>query len=471
MRHPDEGTGLGRGPLADDEHLDEGTIHAWLDGALDADEGARIERHAASCAACAAMVAEARGLVAAASRILTRLDDVPAGVTPPATLGAPERARADDLARARRRRWIPAAWMVSAAAAAAVTVLLVSRDDIARLTSESVSVESVSAESAPDAVTAESAIAAPMPESPPVPSVGARQPEADAPPRADAGGAAASRTEPVPGASVGRVGAEARAAEPRFGARPPAAPREREEAAAGFAQAAPAPVASAATAAANEVTQAGARGMIAGVRDSVGAAAQDLAEVARTEVEGAALAAEVPVPSAMPDTATLRVVDPSWSDSLSRARLPRRIGIGARILSGARLVTTTIEASGSELERRSVYVTEDGAVVTLVEGPGAVHLEAIVTTGADAPAESAAKARPETQQRVRGNAPLAQRRAMAAAPDADSVRAAAEAGRETVVVRPDGVTRLEWRDGGTRLAIEGRVPIERLRELRDRVRF
>jgi anti-sigma factor RsiW len=35
-------------------HLDEGTIHAWLDGALGADEAAALEAHVASCDACAA---------------------------------------------------------------------------------------------------------------------------------------------------------------------------------------------------------------------------------------------------------------------------------------------------------------------------------------------------------------------------------------------------------------------------------
>ena len=59
------------------QHLDEGTIHAWLDGALSADEAARAEAHVASCSACADAVAEARGLIAASSRILTALDNVP----------------------------------------------------------------------------------------------------------------------------------------------------------------------------------------------------------------------------------------------------------------------------------------------------------------------------------------------------------------------------------------------------------
>lgn len=64
------------------QHIDEGTIHAWLDGALDAEESARVEQHVASCAACASAVAEARGLVAGSTRILAALDDVPAGVAP-----------------------------------------------------------------------------------------------------------------------------------------------------------------------------------------------------------------------------------------------------------------------------------------------------------------------------------------------------------------------------------------------------
>lgn len=102
------------------EHLDEGTVHAWLDGALAPDESARVEVHAAACPACAALVAEARGLVAASSRILASLDDVPAGVIP-GTSGT-----ADQLAilRARRaeqaRRW----WRDPRYAAAASVVFM-----------------------------------------------------------------------------------------------------------------------------------------------------------------------------------------------------------------------------------------------------------------------------------------------------------------------------------------------------------
>ena len=69
------------------QHLDEGTIHSWLDGALSADEAARVEAHVAECPQCAAVVAEARGFIAASSRILTALDNAPRGVIPVAAPG------------------------------------------------------------------------------------------------------------------------------------------------------------------------------------------------------------------------------------------------------------------------------------------------------------------------------------------------------------------------------------------------
>jgi hypothetical protein len=82
------------------QHLDEGTIHAWLDGALSPEEAAKVEAHASECAECAALVAEARGLIAASTRILNSLDDVPAGVIPSAPADAPSAAQIG-----RQRRW------------------------------------------------------------------------------------------------------------------------------------------------------------------------------------------------------------------------------------------------------------------------------------------------------------------------------------------------------------------------------
>lgn len=71
------------------QHLEEGTIHAWLDGGLSTTEAREVEQHIATCAECSAMVAEARGLVAGASRIVSSLDVVPGNVIPktPASKG------------------------------------------------------------------------------------------------------------------------------------------------------------------------------------------------------------------------------------------------------------------------------------------------------------------------------------------------------------------------------------------------
>ena len=81
------------------QHLDEGTIHSWLDGALSADEAARVEAHVNECPQCAAAVAEARGFIAASSRILTALDNAPRGVIP---VAAP------------KKRFDPIVWRVAA---------------------------------------------------------------------------------------------------------------------------------------------------------------------------------------------------------------------------------------------------------------------------------------------------------------------------------------------------------------------
>jgi hypothetical protein len=97
MADPEDGRMTG-------EHIDEGTVHAWLDGQLAAADSARLESHVAACAACAAVVAEARGFVAASSRILSGLDGVPARVVP----------------RVRSRARI---WQVRAAAAVVVVAL------------------------------------------------------------------------------------------------------------------------------------------------------------------------------------------------------------------------------------------------------------------------------------------------------------------------------------------------------------
>ena len=101
------------------QHLEEGTIHAWIDGALSAVEAREVEAHLGVCEACANMAAEARGLVAASSRILTALDDVPSGVIPTSTAAATRSADIDGvtpIARRTLRPWQTPFWIRTAAA-------------------------------------------------------------------------------------------------------------------------------------------------------------------------------------------------------------------------------------------------------------------------------------------------------------------------------------------------------------------
>jgi hypothetical protein len=84
------------------QHLDEGTVHAWLDGAIATEESDVIAAHIAQCGQCGAAVAEARGLMAASSRILSALDDVPGNAIPSSTV--PPRERWSDMRAKRNRR-------------------------------------------------------------------------------------------------------------------------------------------------------------------------------------------------------------------------------------------------------------------------------------------------------------------------------------------------------------------------------
>jgi anti-sigma factor RsiW len=65
------------------QHPEEGTLHAYIDGELSAAEAATLELHVGECSLCAAALAEARGFVAAASRVITTLDTAPATAVAP----------------------------------------------------------------------------------------------------------------------------------------------------------------------------------------------------------------------------------------------------------------------------------------------------------------------------------------------------------------------------------------------------
>ncbi|MEP6856940.1 MAG: zf-HC2 domain-containing protein [Gemmatimonadales bacterium] len=111
------------------QHLDEGTIHSWLDGALSADEAARVEAHVKECPQCAAAVAEARGFIAASSRILTALDNAPRGVIPAAAPG---------------RRVDPIVWRIAATVmVVAAGTLVVFRNGVGTAKTDQAAVQTV----------------------------------------------------------------------------------------------------------------------------------------------------------------------------------------------------------------------------------------------------------------------------------------------------------------------------------------
>jgi anti-sigma factor RsiW len=87
-------------------HVDEGTLHAYLDGELSASDRAAVDAHLAQCSTCRAALAEERALLERATALL--------GAARPAERPAPplEQLRRESQ-RARRRRRIPLAWAAS----------------------------------------------------------------------------------------------------------------------------------------------------------------------------------------------------------------------------------------------------------------------------------------------------------------------------------------------------------------------
>jgi hypothetical protein len=59
------------------EHLDEGTLHAFIDGELDSDQQADVERHLAECTECSRNADETRSLLLDADELIERLDPPP----------------------------------------------------------------------------------------------------------------------------------------------------------------------------------------------------------------------------------------------------------------------------------------------------------------------------------------------------------------------------------------------------------
>lgn len=134
-------------------HPEDGTLHAWLDGELDAQHSAELEAHLRACPACAAAADEARALRGLSDRLIDLVE------VPPHPAGG---GRVTPL-RPRTRDWRP--WLLPLAAAALVLVV-VGRPDLreaARTASapspapEPASRPAPSGDAAPEAGTAASA--------------------------------------------------------------------------------------------------------------------------------------------------------------------------------------------------------------------------------------------------------------------------------------------------------------------------
>jgi anti-sigma-K factor RskA len=103
------------------EHIDLETLSAYVGGELKAVALARVEKHLAECASCAASLARLRSLVVAAGAL-------PRDIVPPPEVWASVRGRITDNGVRRTARWWHNGWLASAAAVILVvsTALLVS---------------------------------------------------------------------------------------------------------------------------------------------------------------------------------------------------------------------------------------------------------------------------------------------------------------------------------------------------------
>ncbi|MGD2217840.1 MAG: zf-HC2 domain-containing protein [Gemmatimonadales bacterium] len=100
-------------------HIDEGTLHAYLDGEVSERQRTEIEGHLADCEECRARLEAAAALSGRAAKLLAELE--PGAVQAPSWREIEERAAARRRAAPRRVRWRPGlAWAASIALAFAV---------------------------------------------------------------------------------------------------------------------------------------------------------------------------------------------------------------------------------------------------------------------------------------------------------------------------------------------------------------
>lgn len=97
-------------------HLDEGILHAVLDGEVPSTELTEIQRHLGSCRECQTKMDEARALKTEAFDLVEALDQPSLTLAP----NAPAITIAAASLPARRRPWVPAAWAASLVGALAL---------------------------------------------------------------------------------------------------------------------------------------------------------------------------------------------------------------------------------------------------------------------------------------------------------------------------------------------------------------
>jgi hypothetical protein len=137
-------------------HVDEGLIHAWLENQLEPAEAARVERLVASDPEWGAAAAEARGLIAASSRVLGALDPAPA---PTGTLGSHHTVGTQRVEHTKRKgaSWARSPWLRAAAAIVLVAgvsgLLFTSRNEFNEVGKVAVKVPAPDANVSPPAIT------------------------------------------------------------------------------------------------------------------------------------------------------------------------------------------------------------------------------------------------------------------------------------------------------------------------------
>jgi hypothetical protein len=404
------------------QHLDEGTIHSWLDGALSADEAARVEAHVKECPQCAAAVAEARGFMAASSRILTALDNAPRGVIP---VAAPKKKSID-----------PIVWRVAA------TLLVVAAGTLVvfRNGGREARIATTSADTSQNAITAASqnAMTAVAPTAP-AGDEGPRMTDEPAAPLKKPGHSTRGTTIGSLQASAGpteksaaKVGAAANTSPPKSRALSALAPRVLDQAEARAPASQPS-----IPSRENQKVAAPIAGAVAGnISTSPGYAG-------------------APAPTPQP---------------LAPIRLS---GVSARDAAGEQLSLKRVRTSRILGATVTLYEVAPGDTVTFTE-PLSAQLESVVTTGSSTA---------ERARQLTGKAAAAPNKradaAVVSAPDSQPPTAVAAtlAGAPSALVPAthvevaNGVTTISWADAatGNMLKLSGRMPEAQLQQIKIKI--